>query len=99
MLYADLILPLPLANTFTYEVPDTITTLEQGMRVVVQFGIKIHTALVYRLHTQAPEKYRAKPILAVLDEQPVVHSAQFDFWYWIADYYACPIGTIYESSL
>ena len=100
MLYADLILPLPLANTFTYEVPDTITTLEQGMRVVVQFGTKkIHTALVYRLHTQAPENYRAKPILAVLDEQPVVHSAQFDFWYWIADYYACPIGAVMKAAL
>lgn len=100
MLYADLILPLPLANTFTYEVPDTITTLEQGMRVVVQFGAKkIHTALVHRLHTVAPENYRAKPILAVLDEQPVVHAAQFDFWYWIADYYACPIGAVMKAAL
>lgn len=100
MPYADLILPLPLANTFTYEVPDTITTLEQGMRVVVQFGAKkIHTALVCRLHTLAPENYRAKPILAVLDEQPVVHPVQFDFWYWIADYYACPIGAVMKAAL
>lgn len=100
MPYADLILPLPLANTFTYEVPDTITTLEQGMRVVVQFGAKkIHTALVCRLHTLAPENYLAKPILAVLDEQPVVHPVQFDFWYWIADYYACPIGAVMKAAL
>ena len=100
MLYADLILPLPLANTFTYEVPDTITNLEQGMRVVVQFGAKkIHTALVHRLHTVAPENNRANPILAVIDEQPVEPAAQYEIRYWIADYYACPIGAVMKAAL
>ena len=40
MTYVDLILPLPLAKTFTYEIPDNISDLETGMRVVVQFGAK-----------------------------------------------------------
>ena len=40
MIYVDVILPLPLQNTFTYEVPSEFQAIEEGMRVVVQFGQK-----------------------------------------------------------
>lgn len=100
MAYADLILPLPLANTFTYEVPNNISDVEKGMRVVVQFGAKkLYTALVYKVHNNAPEKYRAKPILAVLDDYPVVVKSQFDFWEWIANYYCCHLGEVMQAAL
>ena len=48
MIYVDVILPLPLQNTFTYEVPSEFEAVEEGMRVVVQFGQKkFYTAVVY----------------------------------------------------
>ena len=100
MAYADLILPLPLANTFTYEIPEKISDVEKGMRVVVQFGAKkLYTALVYEVHQNAPAKYRAKPILAVLDDFPVVVSSQFSFWEWIAAYYCCHLGEVMQAAL
>lgn len=100
MPYADLILPLPLANMFTYEVPNNISDVEKGMRVVVQFGVKkLYTALVYKVHDNAPERYRAKPILAVLDDYPVVVKSQFDFWQWIANYYCCHLGEVMQAAL
>ncbi|MGB1307121.1 MAG: hypothetical protein ACPH67_06180, partial [Flavobacteriales bacterium] len=40
VIYVDVILPLPLQNTFTYEVPSEFQAIEEGMRVVVQFGQK-----------------------------------------------------------
>ena len=99
MTYADLILPLPLAKTFTYEIPDNISDLENGMRVVVQFGAKkLYTALVYKVHQNAPDKYRAKPILAVLDDYPVVVPSQFSFWVWIANYYCCHLGEVMQAA-
>ena len=80
MAYADLILPLPLPNTFTYEIPENISDVDKGMRVVVQFGAKkLYTALVYKVHQNAPDKYRAKYILAVLDDYAVVVKSQFNF--------------------
>ena len=100
MAYVDLILPLPLPNTFTYEIPENISDVEKGMRVVVQFGAKkLYTALVYKVHQKAPDKYRAKPILAVLDDYPVVVSSQFSFWEWIADYYCCHLGEVMQAAL
>ncbi len=39
--YAEVILPLPLAVTFTYEVPEElVSVLRQGHRVLVPFGKK-----------------------------------------------------------
>ena len=100
MAYADLILPLPLASTFTYEIPKNISHLEKGMRVVVQFGTKkLYTALVYKVHQNAPDKYQSKPILAVLDYYPVVVSSHISFWEWIAAYYCCSIGEVMQAAL
>ena len=55
MIYVDVILPLPLQNTFTYEVPAEFEAVEEGMRVVVQFGQKkFYSAIVlkYIMKTQ-----------------------------------------------
>jgi len=57
MKYIEVILPLPLANTFTYSVPDEwADSVRIGMRVVVQFGKKkMYTAVVALIHTQKPD--------------------------------------------
>lgn len=100
-LFADLILPLPLREFFTYAVPEEMAqNLMPGMRVVVQFGQqKVYAALVYRLHHQAPSGYEVKSILNVLDELPVVTAAQFKCWQWISDYYLCAWGEIMLAAL
>lgn len=100
MSYVDLILPLPLANTYTYAVPEGFDPLERGMRVVVQFGQKkLYTALVYKVHFKEPENYRAKPILAVLDAFPLVTAAQLEFWEWMAAYYCSSLGSLMQAAL
>ncbi|MBC8408002.1 MAG: primosomal protein N', partial [Rhodobacteraceae bacterium] len=99
MTFVDLILPLPLPNTYTYEVPDSFFGVECGMRVVVQFGQKkLYTALISKVHQNAPENYRAKPILSVLDDFPVVTEKQLDFWKWIATYYCCHLGAVMNAA-
>lgn len=99
MTFVDLILPLPLPNTYIYEVPDSFSGVECGMRVVVQFGQKkLYTALISKVHQNAPENYRAKPILSVLDDFPVVTGKQLDFWKWIATYYCCHLGEVMNAA-
>ena len=99
MIFVDVILPLPLPNTYTYEVPDSFSGVERGLRVVVQFGQKkLYTALIANVHQNAPENYRAKPILSVLDDFPVVTEKQLEFWKWIATYYCCHIGEVMNAA-
>ena len=100
MNFADVILPLPLQNTFTYEVPSEFKGVQAGMRVVVQFGQKkFYTAIVFKIHNETPKNYRAKPIINVLDHQPIISNQQFKLWEWIANYYCCSLGDVMHSAL
>ena len=98
--YADVLLPLHLPGTYTYRVPREMRDeVAVGVRVVVQFGQKrMYSALVRRLHTEAP-KWRAKYILGVLDEQPLVTERQMLFWEWMASYYMCYPGDVMAVAL
>ncbi|MBX2893059.1 MAG: primosomal protein N' [Saprospiraceae bacterium] len=99
--YADIILPLALPKrTYTYAVPDVLTTLVQpGVRVEVQFGrSKIYSGLVERVHSETPD-YQTKNIIAVLDEVTVVTPQQLQLWDWLADYYCCTLGEVMQVAL
>src|SRR5690606_12003485 len=99
--YIDVILPLPLEKHFTYEVSQHEGEfLKPGMRVAVPFGkTKIYTAIVYRVHREAPQLYEAKPIEQILDEKPVITAIQLQFWTWIANYYMCAEGEVLRAAL
>ena len=73
-LFAEVILPLPLSKNYTYGIPDELKSgAAIGKRVEIQFGKrKIYAGLIKRLHTQAPKEYKIKPILSVLDSEPIV---------------------------
>lgn len=98
--YADVLLPLHLPGTYTYRVPRELRDeVAVGVRVVVQFGQKrMYSALVRRLHTDAP-RWRTKYILGVLDEQPIVSERQMLFWEWMAAYYMCYPGDVMAVAL
>ncbi|MFQ3580037.1 MAG: primosomal protein N', partial [Bacteroidales bacterium] len=100
-LYADVILPLSLQNTYTYTIPEEMKPhIKEGIRVVVQFGKKkLYTAIVYKIHNNKPENYETKPIEMVLDSHICVNSMQIMLWEWIADYYMCTMGEVYNASL
>ncbi len=102
MKYIDVILPLPLANTFTYSVPDEwADSVRIGMRVVVQFGKKkMYTAVVALIHTQKPETvYEIKEIVTLLDAQPILRFPQLKFWTWISSYYQAFMGDVYQAAV
>ncbi|NOR86312.1 MAG: primosomal protein N' [Bacteroidales bacterium] len=100
-LFVDLILPLPVAGTFTYRVPYEMNDwVRVGVRVVVQFGQrKVYAAIVKDVHDRIPEQYTAKYILAVLDTDPIVYESQLKFWEWISDYYLTSIGEVMNAAL
>ena len=98
--YVDVLLPLHLPGTYTYRVPREMNgEVAVGKRVVVQFGQKhMYSALVRRLHTEAP-KWKAKYILSVLDDRPLVTERQMVFWEWMAQYYMCYAGDVMAVAL
>lgn len=101
MFFVDVILPIPVENTFTYTVNEAeYAFIKPGMRLAVPFGkSKIYTALAVGVHTTKPTIYETKDIEYVLDENPVVHLGQFNFWKWIASYYMCTLGDVMRAAL
>lgn len=100
MVYADIILPLPLEGVFTYSVPDGMTAaVMPGMRVVVPFGrSKKYIGVVLRTHGEKPS-FDVKDILSLPDPYPVVTGLQLQLWQWIADYYMSPLGDVFKAAL
>lgn len=99
--YVDVILPVSVPNLYTYYFePGVAGIIEPGTRVCVQFGKrKLYTAIVVRVHDNAPSDYETKEIVTALDNYPVVLPWQFKFWKWIAEYYMCNPGDVYSAAL
>ncbi|MCB0466107.1 MAG: primosomal protein N' [Aequorivita sp.] len=101
MYFIDVILPIPLKQTFTYSVnKDEAAFLKQGMRVAIPFGkSKVYTGIVYQVHDQPPVGYETKSIDHILDEEPILTTVQLKHWEWIAKYYMCSLGEVIKAAL
>lgn len=100
-LFVEVILPLPISQTYTYRVPETWNDrVSPGRRVIVQFGRnKVYAAVIHRVTDRAPERYEAKYILDVLDDSPIVDPMQMQLWEWMAAYYLCTLGEVMQAAL
>lgn len=100
MHYVDVILPLPLEGTFTYSVPEPmVAQVRMGVRVLVPLGrSKTYTAMAMRLHSEKPE-FETRPIIQVIDAEPVLIERQLRLWQWISTYYMSPIGDVFKAAL
>lgn len=99
--YVDVILPLPLAQKFTYVLPEEYANqVSVGSRVVVPFGRKkYYTGLVVDAYNTYEGTFKLKSIHLVLDPQPIVFPYQIELWNWISSYYMCTIGDVYKAAL
>ncbi len=98
----DVILPLPLADTYTYRLPERLVgKVERGCRLIVPFGTKkIYSAIVVRVYDDVPpENYPLKEAVELLDEAPILLPDQLWLWRWIAGYYLCSVGEVYKAAL
>lgn len=80
-LYAEVVLGLPLTQTFTYTIPDEVRPLAKvGSRVLVPFHRRQITGFIVGLKRRKREgNYELKDIREVLDEDPVFTDEFLDF--------------------
>lgn len=100
MYFVEVILPLSLTKTLTYEVSEAeYDYIKIGMRIAVPIKNKVYTALAINLHQNRPILYDAKEIHQILDEKSIVNEIQIAHWQWIASYYMCAIGDVYRGAM
>lgn len=100
-LYADIILPLPLQEIYTYRVPPALESqAAPGMRVIVPFGKKkSYSGIISTLGVQPPQEGEIREITTLLDDTPVVCEKNLELWKWMADYYICTPGDVMKAAL
>ena len=98
--YAEILLPVPPDQTFTYYIPENMQgDISVGSRVVVNFGKrKLYTGIVVSLHNQKPD-FDAKPIEDLHDDVSFVTSKQLELWEWISEYYCCSKGDVLNAAI
>lgn len=100
-LFADVLLPVPIHQVFTYRIPFELNNaIRFGVRVIVPFGKnKLQTGIITRIHEEVPSAYQAKYIEYQLDEQAIITEKQLLFWEWISSYYMAPLGDVMNAAL
>lgn len=100
-LYAEVVLPLPLDQTFTYSVPQELTErLCIGMRVLVPFGERLLTGFVVGTRKRKRRKdLKLKAIGEILDESPIFSSSLLSFAQKLSRSFFCPWGEILQAAV
>ena len=100
-IFAEIIIPVPVAGTFTYEIPiSMVERAKVGQSVIVPFGDrKLYTGIIASLTETPPEGFKIKSILDISDDRPTITPKQLELWQWTATYYMCPIGDVYKAAV
>ena len=99
--YAVVVLPIATPKPYTYHIPEGLRDKVQfGVRIEVQFGAgrDLYSALVIELTDTKPD-YDTKPVLQIIDNQPIITDKQLQFWKWMSSYYACTLGEVMNAAL
>ncbi len=100
-MYAEIIIPLALPKNYTWMIPDTMQSeLMIGMRVEVMLGAnKRYAGIVKKIFPEKPADFNPKPILSILDDQPILYPVQMALWEWMAQYYMCTEGEVMQAAI
>ena len=97
---ADIALPLPLPDPLTYEIPAAWDPqAKPGVRARVLIGRRRLTGLIVKVHEERPEGVNLRPLVEILDREPVVPEDLLDLARFTADYYMAPLGEVVRSML
>ncbi len=97
--FAEVAVPGPLDQTFTYSLPETLgPRVKPGARVVVPFGPRKVTGVAVAVHDRPPRQ-QARDVLKLLDETPALPSELLELGRWIAEYYVAPLGETLKTML
>lgn len=93
-LFAEVAVPVPLNQTFTYSVPPELRSdAAAGKRCLVPFGRRQLAGYILSLHhSPSDEIKKIRPIIDIIDPVPLFDEARGKFYRWLSSYYFAPIG-------
>lgn len=100
-MFAEIIIPLALPKNYTWSIPEQFRqSVQPGIRVEVMLGgRKKYAGIIKKLFTEQPAAFKPRDIINILDQEPILHTQQLDFWEWMAQYYMCSEGEVMQAAL
>ena len=99
-LVADVVFNLPLEKPYAYLIPEPLRgMLRPGQRVRAPLGRSNREVVGYcvGVHSAGPSEVRLKPLLAVLDRDPLLDDRMLELTRWIGERYICGWGQVLET--
>lgn len=96
---AEVAVPIPLFKTFHYFIPEELRSVaDVGKRVIVPFRNRTVAGLILSFlnESHAPD---IKPVLEVIDDEPVLSELMLKFLKGLSDYYLSPVGEVIKGAL
>ncbi|MGB7061664.1 MAG: primosomal protein N' [Candidatus Zixiibacteriota bacterium] len=98
-MFAQVSLPLPLSEPFTYRIPAHLEgKMELGFRVLVPLRNKTVTGFVVGLSASS-DVSGLKEIKDLLDPYPLFSGEMLELTKWVSDYYLCSWGEALRAAL
>jgi primosomal protein N' (replication factor Y) len=96
---AQVAVPLPIPTVFSYLIPEPLLAKAiPGVRVTVPFRNTEITGYLVATEDSSPTQ-KLKPILAILDDQPVLSPDMLQLTKWVGEYYGSSWGEAIENAL
>ncbi|HTS89168.1 MAG TPA: primosomal protein N' [Gemmatimonadales bacterium] len=97
--YGLVALPLPLAQPYTYRIPESLgDRAVPGARVVVPVRQREMVGIVTEVGVPAPER-ETRAVLAAPDPEPALPGPLLETVRWISGYYGSPLGLALRAAL
>lgn len=99
VLLIQVALPVPIDSVFDYRVVgDDVPAI--GCRVKVPFGARklIGIVVAHIEHSQLATQ-AIKPVVDIIDSEPIIDAALMTLAYWLSNYYCYPLGDVFAVML
>ncbi len=100
--FAEVALPVPLPQTFSYGIPESLARAGAGYRVRVRFGARSLIGCIFEILEEEPKLpagMTLKPLSALVDPEPVLSPSQLALARFISDYYLAAPGLVCRAML
>ena len=94
----SVVVPVPALDRLDYEVPPELPVPETGTRVLVPLGTRTVTGCVVD-RPEAPAPAGLRPLLDVLDVEPLLPAGVVRLALWVGEYYACGAGEAVAAAM
>lgn len=99
MIYAKVLLKIPVEGPFDYHVPDKFSKdIMPGKRVWVDFGPRRLVGYVVGIDSETDVE-KTKPILDIIDKEPILDDEMLRLAKQISEYYLCTWGEAVDAAV